>query len=85
MRHPFRDSERGSRKPLIVRWRVELGKCVIEEHTKTHQDLEWFRPPKHNTLYPFFCITPVRSWNIELGEAGECELPEKGLSSSRVS
>jgi hypothetical protein len=35
-------------------------------HTRTHPDLEGFRPQEHNTLHPLFCIAPVRSWSIEL-------------------
>jgi hypothetical protein len=23
-------------------------------HTRTHPDLEWFRPQEHNTLHPLF-------------------------------
>jgi hypothetical protein len=42
--------------------------------------LEWFRPPKRNTLYPLFLYRTRRAWNTKLEKACACVLSKKGLS-----
>jgi hypothetical protein len=53
----------------------------LEIHTRTHEDLEWFKLPECNTLRPLFCIAPLRVWSTELKEVRWCMrvLPEEGL------
>jgi hypothetical protein len=45
---------------------VELGKCGIEKHTRTHQDLEWFGTPERNTLRSLFyyCFSKILEYKV---------------------
>jgi hypothetical protein len=55
----------------------------VKGDTRTHKDLEWFRPSERNTLHPLFCIASEDPGVQSLRKL-VCVLPEKGLSHSRV-
>jgi hypothetical protein len=44
----------------------------VKGDTRTHKDLEWFRPSERNTLHPLFLYCFRRSWSTELEEASVC-------------
>jgi hypothetical protein len=88
LKHCFKDLERGC-------WKVSCGEMEsrmggVKRHTRTHWDLELFRPPEHNTLYSFFMYwsNKILEYRVSSLRKLLCvcvyEFLEKDLSHSRV-